>query len=348
MEHGRRGRSRLELMIKINGWKKILLVFLSTLIALAGVEIFIRASSKYVLHFFDVEMWRYAREIKTESTVPGVVENHRGNVEAQLMGVRIRTDSSGFRRPDQDIESVRKPDHSIVVALGDSLTLGWGVGEGQTYPEVLETTLNERARLANSGQVKVINAGIGNSNTSMALARYEHEIRPLHPRWLILGFFINDAEPDPQPTRSIFIRNSALVSMIGMRLKPHLENAENYQTYYRALYQEGKPGWTRLKWALAKLGRDLQEDDVRATIVLLPEMHEPKDFGPFSDVYQRVADLARSEGFEVIDASKEFPPGPGNSFWVAVDDAHPNANAQMLFAAAIARSRHAQPDELKR
>lgn len=329
-------------MIKVRRWNKISLAFLSTLLAVAGAEALVRVSSKYFLHIFDIEMWRYAHEIKRESTLPGLVQNHQGNAESELMGVRIRTDSAGFRRPNSTAESLREPNSLLVVALGDSFTLGWGVPEGQTYPDLLERILNEQARHSNSRQFTVINAGIGNSNTSMEVARYEHEIRPLHPQWLILGFFINDSEPDPQPAKNLLIRNSALVSLIAVRLKLHLETSSlNYKTYYRALYEGDKPGWTRFKWALAKLGQDLREDNVRATIILLPEMHEPRNFGPFSEVYKQVADLAQLNGFEVIDASREFPSGPGNRFWVTPDDAHPNAAAQQIFANAVARSKYA-------
>jgi lysophospholipase L1-like esterase len=331
------------IMVKLKSWaKKLLLVLIATLCGLALTELLVRGASKYSLHLFDVEMWRYASEVKRESKVPGVVERHQPDSQSHLMGVQIRTDSSGFRRPDPLTESLRTPDNLIAVALGDSLTLGWGVPEDQTYPAILERILGERARQSNTRAVTVVNAGIGNSNTSMELARYEQDIRPLHPHWLILGFFINDAEPDPQPVQNAFFRNSALISLVGMRLKPYVNTSvQNYNTYYRALYEEGSPGWKRFQQALAKLGRNLQEDNVKATIVLLPEMHEPLNFGPFGDVYHRVASLAASNGFEVIDASPEFPSGPGNQFWVAVDDAHPNAQAQKLFAMALAKSRYA-------
>src|SRR2546430_1265557 len=300
-------------MVKVKSWaRKILLVFLATLSGLAVAELLVRGSSKYFLHLFDVEMWRYASEVKRESKVPGVIESHQPNAQAYLMGVDLRTDSSGFRKPDTLSESLRTPDNLIAVALGDSLTLGWGVAEGQTFAAVLERILGERARQFNTRAVTVVNAGIGNSNTSMELARYEHDIKPLHPHWLILGFFINDAEPDPQPGQNEFLRKSALISLVGMRLKPYVNASfQNYKTYYRALYEEGRPGWVRFQEALAKLGQNLHEDNVKATIVLLPEMHEPLDFGPFGDVYHRVADLAAASGFEVIDASREFPPGPG-------------------------------------
>lgn len=323
---------------------KILLSLLSTVIALVFVEIFLRQASKYSLHLFDVEMWRYAREIKRESYLPGVVEDQRPNAEALLMGVQIRTDSTGFRRPDPNTEQVRKSSGQVIVALGDSLTLGWGVAEGQTYAARLETILNQR-NAPNARPVVVFNAGIGNSNTAMELARYEHDIRPLHPDWLILGFFINDAEPDPKPVQSFFVRNSALVSLLSVRLVSRFGTSyRNYQDYYRGLYEDERPGWKRLQWALMSLGRDLRDDHVRATIILLPEMHEPKDFGPFKEIYQKVSTLANAAGFEVIDGSKDFPAGPGRNFWVGGDDAHPNAEAQQIFANALARSKHANGD----
>jgi lysophospholipase L1-like esterase len=262
------------------------------------------------------------------------------------MGVSIRTDAVGFRRPDPDLEKLRKPSNRVIVALGDSLTLAWGVPEGQAYADDLERMLN---RSQPPCQVTVLNAGIGNSNTTMELARYEHDIRPLHPDWLILGFFINDAEPDPKPVQSRMVRNSALANLIALRLMTRSSSAyQNYEAYYRQLYQSEKPGWVRLQAALAKLGQDLQRDNVRATILLLPEMHEPKDFGPFKDLYQQVSTLALADGFEVIDGSSEFPAGPGTHLWVSPEDAHPNAEAQQLFAAALAKSKYASQGDCKK
>ena len=333
-------------MVKADRLIKIAFVLVSTIGALVCAEFLLRASSKYHFHLFDVEMWRYAREIKRESSLPGFVEEHRPDAEAKLMGVSIRTDSAGFRRPAPDLEHLRKPSNRVIVALGDSLTLGWGVAEGQTYPDILERMLNQSRAPC---QVTVLNAGIGNSNTTMELARYEHDIRPLHPDWLILGFFINDAEPDPKPVQSRMVRNSALANLIALRLMTHSSSSyQNYEAYYRELYQSERPGWVRLQAALAKLGQDLQRDNVRATILLLPEMHEPRNFGPFRDIYQKVSAMALADGFEVIDASGEFPAGPGARFWVAADDAHPNAEAQQIFASALAKSKYASEGDCKR
>src|SRR6185369_1574499 len=102
----------------------------------------------------------------------------------------VRTDGRGLRRPDPATEARRRPDDRVVVALGDSLTFGWGVPEGQTFADQLERLLDAQCPRA-ARRATVLNAGIGNSNTSMEVARYNVFLQSLHPSWLILGYFIN-------------------------------------------------------------------------------------------------------------------------------------------------------------
>ncbi len=85
----------------------------------------------------------------------------------------------------------------------------------------------------------------------------------------------------------------------------------------------------------------LREDGIPGTVLLLPELHEPKDFGPFKGLFGRVAELAKANGFEVIDPSHEFPPGPGERFWVSHEDPHPTAEAHAIYASALAKSAYA-------
>jgi hypothetical protein len=176
----------------------------------------------------------------------------------------------------------------------------------------------------------------------MEVARYRTLLRELHPQWLILGFFINDAEPDPVPSHNFLIRSSALAGLLSTRLLEHRElKLRDYYQYYSGLYQDGAPGWEQAQAALRELGETLRADGTSATLILLPELHEPRGFGRFAPVYAKVAALGRADGFEVIDPSDLFPKGAGNAYWVSPDDAHPDGKAQALFAQALARSRFA-------
>jgi hypothetical protein len=283
-------------------------------------------------------MWRYAREIKTISKLPGVVEEQRPNGSALLMGARVRTDEHGFRLPDPATEAKRQPGDRFAVAVGDSLTFGWGVPEGQTYPDQLERLLARQC----PRRTTVANAGIGNCNTSMEYHRYLERVRPLHPKWVILGFSFNDAEPDPVPDTNPFFWHSALISLASARLEKRFEpRLRNYNDYYLGLYRDGLPGWEENKQALKDFGASLQKDGIPGTLFLMPELHQPKSFGPLAGIYERITRIGRDAGFEVVDGSVDFPPGSGERYFVSAEDAHPNAQAQAIFARALARSKYA-------
>ncbi|HYU35627.1 MAG TPA: SGNH/GDSL hydrolase family protein, partial [Thermoanaerobaculia bacterium] len=209
-----------------------------------------------------------------------------------------------------------------------------------TWADQLERLLP--ARCPGNRPAIVDNAGIGNTNTSMQLARYRQLLRPLHPDWLVLGVFINDAEPDVTPSHNWLIWRSSLAGLLSTRLLEGREvQLRDYRRYYSGLYQNGRPGWERQKAALRELGQELRADGVPGTVILLPELHEPRAFGSFAPVYERLAAIARASGFEVLDPSGAFPPGPGAAYWVSPLDAHPNAAAQQIFAETVALSRYA-------
>jgi lysophospholipase L1-like esterase len=321
----------------------LIVLTVSVVLAFGLAEGTLRLLSRTWLRNLDVEMWRYARYVKKVSTIPGVIEEHQPNAEAMLMGARVRTDGNGFRRPDPATEAARRSDNRTVVALGDSLTFGWGTAEGQTYADQLERILSRECPRRGGRSVTVYNAGIGNCNTSMEVARYRAAIRPrFKPGWVILGLFINDAEPDAVPSENPLIWRSALAGLLSTRLKQQAEvRLRDYRAYYQHLYQDGQPGWERQKQAIRELGALLRADGVPATAVLLPELHEPHLFGGFAGVYAELGKVARESGFEVVDPSASFPPGPGEKYWVTPEDAHPNPAAQALFAQALAGSRFA-------
>jgi lysophospholipase L1-like esterase len=325
---------------------RLLAFLLALVVAFLVAEGALRLLSSHWLHVFDVEMWRYARLVKIESPDPKIIEEHRPDADEVLMGVRVRTDEHGFRLPDAATQAERRPDDRKVVALGDSVTFGWGAGEAETFPAQLERLLNAQCprqggRHTTVRHTTVHNAGIGNCNTSMEVARYRARIRSMHPDWLILGYSYNDAEPDAVPNTSPLMWHSSLASLIWARTARLRGPYRAYEPYYLGLYKEGLPGWEHTKQGLRELGAMLREDHIPATIILLPELHEPHDFGPFAGIFAQAAQVARESGFEVIDPSGAYPPGPGQSFWVSHEDAHPNVRGQKINAEALAKSQYA-------
>jgi len=60
-----------------------------------------------------------------------------------------------------------------LVALGDSLTAGYGVAPGKAFPDVLEAALRARGY-----DVKVINAGVSGDTSGDGLARFDWSVPP--------------------------------------------------------------------------------------------------------------------------------------------------------------------------
>lgn len=71
---------------------------------------------------------------------------------------------------------------SATIAFGDSLTYGYGAGDGEDYPSKLSARI----------KVPVINAGVNGDTTESALARIDEDVLSRNPRMVIVGLGGND------------------------------------------------------------------------------------------------------------------------------------------------------------
>jgi acyl-CoA thioesterase-1 len=81
-----------------------------------------------------------------------------------------------------------------IVALGDSLTAGYGLNPGESFPEQLQTALVERGHDA-----EVINAGVSGDTASGGLARLEWAV-PAEADIVIVELGSNDALRGIEPS----------------------------------------------------------------------------------------------------------------------------------------------------
>src|SRR5690348_4786820 len=103
-------------------------MLVSTIVALGIGEVFLRIKNSSMTNY-DIEMWRYARELKIRSSDPLLGHDHIKNSSAVLQSVQMRTNEWGLRGgpvPPRDAKIRR------ILFLGGSITLGWGVQESDT------------------------------------------------------------------------------------------------------------------------------------------------------------------------------------------------------------------------
>ena len=115
-----------------------------------------------------------------------------------------------------------------IVALGDSLTAGYGLGPGEAFPEQLEAALKARGH-----DVTVANAGVSGDTASDGLARLEWSV-PAEADIVIVELGANDALRgiDPAVTRQALSEIVAkltgrgqAVLLAGMLAPPNLGHA---------------------------------------------------------------------------------------------------------------------------
>lgn len=109
------------------------------------------------------------------------------NRYGRFLGAEYRTNSHGMRQGEV---AVKKPANTFRIAtLGDSTMFGWGVGNGENYPAVLERALNS---VGDKRRYEVLSFGIPGYNTAMEAEQYITRVKAFSPDLLALQFDIND------------------------------------------------------------------------------------------------------------------------------------------------------------
>src|SRR3981081_744447 len=116
----------------------LLMVFGSVALVAMGIGLFVRVAVGDGMQY-DLEMWKYARDVKQIATNPMIGHEHRPSSQARLMGVDVTINSKGLR--EREIPYERTPSTLRILMLGDSFTEGWGVPVDQTFSKRIERLL---------------------------------------------------------------------------------------------------------------------------------------------------------------------------------------------------------------
>lgn len=306
--------------------KPLLASIVSTLIFFAFFEVAMRVYTHYVI-FYDVEMTRYAMELKQESPNPKIGHVHQPNRSLTLMGVPVETNDDGLRDRNYPVERTEGT-HRIAI-LGDSLTFGWGVEKEDSYEYLLEEQLNEIR------PVELINFAAGNYNTEQQVNVFFEKGLKYEPDKVVVFFFINDAEPTPQKSGWEFLGNLRSVTFFWSKVlavRGRFVPTESFKEFYANLYLDQRPGWQNFQVAIEEL-RDLcLQESMALQVIMIPDLHQLVPY-PFSAEYAKVSAVLSSLNIEHLDltpyfADQEEP----HELWVALDDAHPNRVAHRMIA----------------
>jgi lysophospholipase L1-like esterase len=155
----------------------------------------------------------------------------RATAAAVLLAIACR--SPAGERPIRNAA----PSGRSVIAFGDSLTAGYRMPRGQSYPAHLSRLLG----------VPIVNKGVSGDTTGDALARLERDVLSQDPRVVIVCLGANDmlrrlaADRQFANLRAAIARiqdKGALVVLIGIEGYDGLTPGVDYAERYRALAEE--------------------------------------------------------------------------------------------------------------
>ena len=305
--------------------KGLVAALISFVIFLVLLEITLQIYTRLFI-YYDVEMSRYAVEVKTKSDNPKIGHEHKPNAEAYLMGTDVVINSDGLR--DDEYATERNEKYRIAV-LGDSLTFGWGVEKEETFEVLLEEMLSE------TRPTEMINFGHGNYNTEQQVNLFKEKGLKYNPDKVVLFYFINDAEVTPTRSGWLWVSRLRSVTFLWSRVRGLLTRTnpgQTFESFYSDLYVDGQPGYEAMKAAFLELRGITEERGIELQVVMLPELHDLVDY-PFTDVYNKVASFLSENEINYIDLTSQFLGyEDAVGLWVAPDDAHPNALAHRMIA----------------
>jgi len=277
---------------------------------------------------YDIEMWRYAKELKTPSADPALGHEHIKNSSALLQSVDIRTNEWGLRGgPVVDMPGGGRR----LLVLGASITLGWGVKEEDTMTSLLERQFAEKGEPA-----QVLNAGIGNYNAERYVKHFFRDLKDLRPTDIVVHYFLRDAEKLEAGGGNFLLRNSELAVTLWIAMNrligPQGEGSIN--DHYRAVYDPQSEGYKTMEASLKELADYAKANNIRLTLAMVPDVHNLENY-PFTDIHQRMKGVAEGMGYRFVDLLPAFGTLTPQEVWAMPGDPHPNALGHKLMADAL-------------
>ena len=260
---------------------------------------------------YDIEMWRYANELKIQDSVLG--HNHVSDKTAILQGVEIKLNSKGMRSDEYDVNDKK------ILFLGSSISLGWGIENIDSYPQIIQEKL-----LSDSLNYLVLNGSIGNYNTFRYVNNFLSNQIDISPEVIVINYFINDAETLPIGSPNWLITNSQLFATLKMTFKKLSSKSEfDLKSYYRNLYEDENPSFIEMKKSLNKLSEYSIKTNTKILLTVIPDIHFLEDY-PFETIHEKMKTLSTGLGFEYHDLLPSIKEIPFEELQIIPGDSHPN------------------------
>jgi lysophospholipase L1-like esterase len=285
--------------------------------------------------------WRELPDLRTKG------ELALPNLRARNAGALYETNSAGFRGRERT--PGKPPGGFRIAVIGDSIAMGWGVSEADSYAARLEASLGP--------PVEVLNFGVAGLDALEAVERYHAKALAFEPDLVLYGFTLNDldnehyrhsaedlgavdralrAHPSVLWARVLLPRLGALREVLFAPPGSPLFELDDNWFHNPAAWQTTLAALDRLAASAAQRGHC-------AVLLIHPQLHYLNALHPYHRHYDAIARAAEARGFFVVRPIEEFLGRKDRRLWVAPDDPHPGPEAHAMLAARLRKELEALP-----
>ena len=161
-------------------------------VILISLEILVRVWGYSQRYFYDPIYMPYDKSPE----IPYVMKPNLHQVRAHG-NIWINTDALGLRSPvPARTYGTKQAGEYRIAFVGDSVTFGVGVPTGETYPEIVEKSLNH---LQHHCQVNVFNFAVSSYSLKEMTATLKYRVPEVSPDLVVMGIVIDDFDTNRTP-----------------------------------------------------------------------------------------------------------------------------------------------------
>ncbi len=307
-----------------------LILITSITIIFIVIETFLRIKNHFVINY-DVEMWKYSKELKTAVKNSKINHIHKKNKSAILQNVEIKINSLGMRGDEEDIQNWQSSDLKILF-MGSSIMLGWGVKEKFVLNNIVEDLAKK-----NDKSWATLNSGIGNYNTQRYVNNYLENNKNLNPDIIIVQYFINDAEILTSNRGNLITRNFHLGVLLWKYISLFEDDlsVRNIDDYYKKIYKDEKTNKI-VKRNLLKLKKHCKDKNIRCILVYTPDIDLLKSGYNFKFIKKYLLEIVKELDMEFLDVTDAIKDNINLKMTnIEYKDRHPNSKAHEIIGETI-------------
>ena len=303
------------LRVRLSVSKKLLFAILVLAVVLGGAELVCRVLWPLQPMAPHISDWHQTPEGRTF----WVVRNPDYNEDGLRDRTHVRAKPPGVHR---------------IVCLGDSVTLGFQVRPHESYPQVLESFLQQMGL-----EVEVFNVAISGWSTLQEVAAYRVLARPYQPDHVFLGFCLNDVAEmhnnlsrPPSTVVAWLVRHSALLSLL---VDAQGRQIHNVVELFRTPEEPAVTlGWQRVFAELDVLQQETARDGCALSVLIFPFRFQLDEGAPEPVAQRELFEHCYEQGIPCLDL---LPALRGVGAEAFIDENHLSVRGAQAVATEIVR-----------